>query len=66
MSIEVVFKDLKMETVWSGPKTEAQDASSFRDQEAELEQVDEAEEEQPARQEGNSSRDAGSQAKNEL
>ena len=47
-SIEVVFKELKMETMWSGPKTEAQDTSSFRGQEAELEQVDEAEKEQPA------------------
>ena len=52
MSIEVVFKALKMETMWSGPKTEAQDTSSFGGQEEELEQVDEAEKEQPVRLEG--------------
>lgn len=65
--MEVLFKALKMETMRSGPKTEAQNTSSFRGQGEEVEQVDEAEEEQPvSREKRESPGDTGSQAKNEL
>lgn len=66
--MEMVFKTWKIETMRSSPKTEAWDTSSFQGQGEETETIDEAEEEQPMRQEENrqSPGNPGSQAKNEL